>query len=172
MCTNGPSWTARQALADPTMPVLQSASVMLTINRAWPTLQTSKIIRPTAGAISRSQIQLHKGFLEGIEGSEEDLCKAVCTIRGASDEFLPVWITGHSLGGACANALVLSLIVIFAEGGIAGFLRPDRLTLQWDFLSLNYHIHPWYITQSFCLHNIRLDGFRAHVCNFQGKAWI
>ena len=53
---------------------------------------------------------MHRGFYEGARQHAESINGIVQQVRGAHRDPTPVWVTGHSLGGGYANALLLHLL--------------------------------------------------------------
>ena len=53
---------------------------------------------------------MHRGFYSGATEHLEDIVLALRQIDRDEGKKLPVWVTGHSLGGAYCNALLLQLL--------------------------------------------------------------
>ena len=64
--------------------------------------------RYDAGAMSGTQV--HSGFWEGARQHVEDIKQVVQQQNSQAGRQLPVWITGHSLGGGYANCFMLHLL--------------------------------------------------------------
>lgn len=85
--------------------------------------------------------QAHTGFLEAYQAEEE---KAEAALDLAKSQGLPLWITGHSLGGALAHVAAHQLSNRGVPVGIATFGQPrtvnvaPELQLQ-SHLQLGYH---------------------------------
>ena len=55
-------------------------------------------------------MQVHSGFWEGAKQHIEDIKQVVQQQNSQAHCRLPVWMTGHSLGGGYANCMVLHLL--------------------------------------------------------------
>ncbi|BDA46815.1 hypothetical protein COCOBI_09-2680 [Coccomyxa sp. Obi] len=77
----------------------------------------------TGGLRGRSAIKVHRGFYEGAKRHLEEIAAVVSERDSEAGKRLPVWVTGHSLGGGYANALALHLLAnrataqLFGAGG-------------------------------------------------------
>ena len=63
-----------------------------------------------ACAAGRGAVKVHGGFYNG---AKRHLAEIVTVVRACDEKAgtrLPVWVTGHSLGGGYANALALHLL--------------------------------------------------------------
>ena len=65
-------------------------------------------------------MQVHRGFYEGAKRHLEEIAQVVASADSAAGGRLPVWVTGHSLGGGYANALALHLLAGRATAGLFG----------------------------------------------------
>lgn len=63
---------------------------------------------------------MHRGFYEGAKRHLEEIAGVVHAAR----KRLPVWVTGHSLGGGYANALALHLLANRATAELFGAGMP------------------------------------------------
>ena len=54
--------------------------------------------------------QVHAGFWEGAKQHIEDIKQVVQQQNSLAGRRLPVWITGHSLGGGYANCMMLHFL--------------------------------------------------------------
>ena len=61
-----------------------------------------------AGVIADTHV--HSGFWEGAKQHVEDIKQVVQQQNRQAHRHLPVWITGHSLGGGYANCVMLHLL--------------------------------------------------------------
>ena len=64
----------------------------------------------TAGAGAIAATQVHSGFWQGAKQHIEDIKQVVQQQNSQARRRLPVWITGHSLGGGYANCVMLHLL--------------------------------------------------------------
>ncbi|KAK9918723.1 hypothetical protein WJX75_006273 [Coccomyxa subellipsoidea] len=102
-------------------------------------------LNATGGTRGRSAIKVHRGFYEGAKRHLEEIAGVVSERDNAAGARLPVWVTGHSLGGGYANALALHLLAnrataqLFGAGGgtvtfgapmVVHSEAPDRLFRQ------------------------------------------
>lgn len=75
----------------------------------------------SGGAMDGTQV--HSGFWEGAKQHVEDIKQVVQEQDRQAGRHLPVWITGHSLGGGYANCMMLHLLAnkrtadLFSAGG-------------------------------------------------------
>jgi triacylglycerol lipase len=74
-------------------------------NAEW--MKTNFQIAMTRPGNLGSNVGVHAGFWNSLTAIAEDVAKRVVELRG--DRQLPVWITGHSLGGAQAQLLAVYL---------------------------------------------------------------
>ena len=87
--------------------------------------------RYDAGAMSGTQV--HAGFWEGAKQHIEDIKQVVQQQNSQAGRHLPVWITGHSLGGGYANCFMLHLLAskrtadMFSAGKILSGRRSALL---------------------------------------------
>lgn len=58
----------------------------------------------------RSAIKVHGGFYNGAKRHLAEIATVVRACDEKAGRRLPVWVTGHSLGGGYANALALHLL--------------------------------------------------------------
>lgn len=63
---------------------------------------------------------MHRGFYEGAKRHLEEIAGVVSERDNAAGARLPVWVTGHSLGGGYANALALHLLANRATAQLFG----------------------------------------------------
>jgi hypothetical protein len=63
---------------------------------------------------------VHRGFYEGAKRHREEIAAVVGARDRAAGRRLPVWVTGHSLGGGYANALALHLLANRATAELFG----------------------------------------------------
>lgn len=91
---------------------------------------------PLAGAFSPGQasFSVHSGFYEGARKHAENIVSLVRLQQRRRGHSLPVWVTGHSLGGGYANCLILHLLaqqqgahLFSAGGGAVTFGAPQVL---------------------------------------------
>ena len=77
----------------------------------------------------RGAIKMHGGFYNGAKRHLAEIATVVRACDERAGRRLPVWVTGHSLGGGYANALALHLLAQqnTAELFGAGALLPDFL---------------------------------------------
>ena len=61
-------------------------------------------------SVGAGVIKVHKGFYEGAKVHADTIVQVVRQQDARVGQPLPVWVTGHSLGGAYANALILHLL--------------------------------------------------------------
>ena len=75
----------------------------------------------------RGAIKMHGGFYNGAKRHLAEIATVVRACDERAGRRLPVWVTGHSLGGGYANALALHLLAQqnTAELFGAGALLPD-----------------------------------------------
>ena len=80
---------------------------------------------------------VHRGFYEGAKAHAEDIVQYVNEAMAAYGRKVPVWVTGHSLGGGYANCLILHMLAqrqgakLFSAGaGPAAFLHAE-LSVCW-----------------------------------------
>lgn len=66
--------------------------------------------RLAGNPVDQSSLHIHRGFLEGATQQAEAIVEAIQGAHANSERALPVWVTGHSLGGAYANCLMLHLL--------------------------------------------------------------
>lgn len=72
-------------------------------------------------------IHVHRGFAEGARQHLDAIVSTIQSANTAAEKPLPVWISGHSLGGAYANCLMLQLLErkstarLFTAGTTTGF---------------------------------------------------
>ena len=67
-------------------------------------------------SLCSARVQLHRGFYHGCLDHIEDILTVVAEARNAAGgPSTPLWLTGHSLGGAYAAALTLHLLVNHAQ---------------------------------------------------------
>lgn len=68
-------------------------------------------------------LEVHQGFYQGARRQLKEIQSVVASHAKPGSKRLPVWITGHSLGGGYANAVVLHMLgnrscaQLFAAGG-------------------------------------------------------
>lgn len=75
----------------------------------------------TSGALTgHSGIKVHRGFYEGAKRHLEEIAAVVSERDSKARRRLPVWVTGHSLGGGYANALALHLLANRATAQLFG----------------------------------------------------
>lgn len=65
-------------------------------------------------------VKVHRGFYEGAKRHLDEIAAVVSERDSAASRRLPVWVTGHSLGGGYANALVLHLLANRATAQLFG----------------------------------------------------
>lgn len=53
---------------------------------------------------------MHNGFYHGAQTCLAAIVAAVQALDGAARRRLPVWVSGHSLGGGYANCLMLEML--------------------------------------------------------------
>jgi len=70
--------------------------------------QLCPVLLLAAGAMNGTQV--HAGFWEGAKQHIEDIKQVVQQQNSQAGRRLPVWITGHSLGGGYANCMMLHLL--------------------------------------------------------------
>ena len=58
----------------------------------------------------QAPIMVHRGFYEGAKAHAADIVRLVGEATAAYGRTVPVWVTGHSLGGGYANCLILHLL--------------------------------------------------------------
>ena len=58
----------------------------------------------------RGAIKVHGGFYNGAKRHLSEIATIVRACDEKAGRRLPVWVTGHSLGGGYANALALHLL--------------------------------------------------------------
>ena len=58
----------------------------------------------------QSNIYVHRGFYEGAKQHTDAIVEVVRRSNSQAGRPLPVWVTGHSLGGAYANCMMLHLL--------------------------------------------------------------
>jgi predicted alpha/beta-fold hydrolase len=68
----------------------------------------------------RTVVKVHRGFYEGAKRHLEEIAAVVRARDSAAGKRLPVWVTGHSLGGGYANALALHLLANRATAELFG----------------------------------------------------
>lgn len=67
---------------------------------------------------------MHRGFAEGARQHLDAIVSTIQAANAIAEKPLPVWISGHSLGGAYANCLMLQLLErkssakLFAAGSV------------------------------------------------------
>ena len=59
---------------------------------------------------SLSDTFVHSGFWEGARQHVADITRVVQQQNSQARHQLPVWVTGHSLGGGYANCMMLHLL--------------------------------------------------------------
>ncbi len=75
-------------------------------------------------------MRVHRGFYEGAKRHLEEIAGVVGGADAEAGGRLPVWVTGHSLGGGYANALALHLLAgrataqLFGAGGAPPATHP------------------------------------------------
>ncbi|KAL3143242.1 hypothetical protein ABBQ38_002093 [Trebouxia sp. C0009 RCD-2024] len=93
---------------------------------SWDDVFVDINVRPTPlisdqGVIADTRV--HSGFWEGAKQHVEDIKQVVQQQNRQAHRRLPVWITGHSLGGGYANCVMLHLLAnkrtadLFSAGG-------------------------------------------------------
>lgn len=53
---------------------------------------------------------VHRGFYEGAKQHAESIVSVIRERNAEAGRTLPVWVSGHSLGGAYANCVMLHLL--------------------------------------------------------------
>ena len=104
-----------------------------------------------SGAIPGTQV--HSGFWEGAKQHIEDIKQVVQRQNRQAPQQLPVWITGHSLGGGYANCMMLQLLAnkrtaeIFSTGEsllsatvIAWQQPPCTVVMLGELAALNWRL--------------------------------
>ena len=90
----------------------------------------------------RGAIKMHGGFYNGAKRHLAEIAAVVRACDERACRRLPVWVTGHSLGGGYANALALHLLAQqnTAELFGAGTPLPDFLWCREAQLSVASHL--------------------------------
>lgn len=86
--------------------------------------QLRPVLLLAAGAMKGTQV--HAGFWEGAKQHIEDIKQVVQQQNSQAGRRLPVWITGHSLGGGYANCMMLHLLASKRTADI--FSAGEQLT--------------------------------------------
>ena len=126
-------------------PGMQGALCMPVLPMVHPA--TCADVRPPRVRAGRGAVQVHRGFYEGAKRHLEEIAQAVAAADSAAGGRLPVWVTGHSLGGGYANALALHLLAGRATAELfgAGAQLPPYFVHGWgrrDFPVERCSTHP------------------------------
>lgn len=68
------------------------------------------LVMASATFAGRGAIKMHGGFYNGAKRHLAEIATVVRACDERAGRRLPVWVTGHSLGGGYANALALHLL--------------------------------------------------------------
>lgn len=89
--------------------------------------------------------QVHSGFWQGAKQHVEDIKQVVQEQDRQAGRHLPVWITGHSLGGGYANCMMLHLLANKRTADL--FSAGERLPcLQHQAEHMSPDAHPHLLT--------------------------
>ena len=101
---------------------------------------TSDLILSYAG---RGAVKVHGGFYNGAKRHLAEIAGVVKACDERAGQRLPVWVTGHSLGGGYANALALHLLAqrntaeLFGAGVAALPLECSGFLLEHHFMLMS-----------------------------------
>lgn len=79
---------------------------------------------------------VHSGFWEGARQHVADITKVVQLQNSRARHHLPVWVTGHSLGGGYANCMMLHLL---ANKRTKDLFSAGRLSAEMNFSIMRCH---------------------------------
>ena len=85
---------------------------------------------PCAVQQQASGVWVHRGFFEGARQHAEAIIKVIQQAHRQEGRSLPVWVSGHSLGGAYANCLMLHLLDSGATSQLFEAGDPSRSPLE------------------------------------------
>lgn len=86
-----------------------------------------------------SGIHVHHGFYEGARQHADAIVSVIQQSNREAGRVLPVWVSGHSLGGAYANCVMLHLLESCETSRLfeAGAVPCHFHTLRLDLVSSN-----------------------------------
>ena len=75
---------------------------------------------------------VHRGFYEGARQHAEAIIRVIQQAHRQEGRSLPVWVSGHSLGGAYANCLMLHLLDSRATSQLFEAGDPSNFLLRYS----------------------------------------